>query len=130
MSRVRLFSVLSLLLIFGSTGNSKSETKTAKSADKKEIYTKKTDQNLKKAVDDYKSSLQKVAENYDQNVKTATDRSAEMKELFDQGLISRRELEQSQQAIVDAKTKVTDTRNQIAFANSMKAKPVDFTVVI
>ena len=126
MSRIKLFSVLSLILLFGLTGYAQ----TAKTSDKTVVDGKKAGENLNKAVDDYKASLQKVAENYDQNVKTATDKSAQMKELFDQGLISRREIEQSQQAIADAKTKAADIRNQIASADSMKTTNAASTVMI
>jgi len=110
--------------VFGSSGNAHAQVSigaAAKATTKPAVDNKTTGQNLNKAVDDYKISLQKVAGNNDQNLKTATDRSAEMKDLFDQGLISRRELEQSQQAIVDAQTKAKEIRDQIASADTMKA---------
>jgi len=126
MSRIRLYSVLSLVLLLGSVGNAQ----TAKTSDKTGVDTKQAAEKLNKAVDDYKTSLQKVAENYDQNVKTATDKSAQMKELFDQGLVSLREFEQSQQAISDAKAKAADIHNQIASADTMKATATTSNVVM
>src|SRR5215469_13598808 len=48
-----------------------------------------------------KASEQKKADPVGQNVQNLTNRAATMKELYDQGLISRKEYEQSQQALDD-----------------------------
>src|SRR6266481_4793719 len=69
MSRIRLFSVLSFALVFGSSGNAHAQVSigaAAKATTKPAVDNKTTGQNLNKAVDDYKISLQKVAGNNDQ----------------------------------------------------------------
>jgi len=73
------------------------------------------------ATEQYKSSLKDLAASYDEGLKRLTDQNAKIKELFDKGLVSRRDLEQSDNAIAEARAKVEDVRKEIA---SAKAEPV------
>lgn len=66
---------------------------------------------------DYKASLDALSNLYKSDVEKLELKSKQMKELFDQGLISRRDLEASDQALADARGKVEETARQIAEAN-------------
>ncbi len=68
----------------------------------------------------YQSSLNDLATSYDESLKRLTDQNAKIKELFDKGLVSRRDLEQSDNSVAEARAKVEDVRREIA---SAKAKP-------
>lgn len=68
----------------------------------------------------YESSLKKLASLYDAEVKRLTEENAKLKDLFDKGLVSRRELEQSDKTLADARAKVEGVNKEIA---SAKAKP-------
>lgn len=80
-----------------------------------------------KDADQYQSSLQGLATFYDEDLKRLTDQNAKIKELFGEGLVSRRDLEQSDEAVAEARKKVEDTAKQIAAA---KAKPQNSGAVI
>ncbi|HZS46590.1 MAG TPA: lytic transglycosylase domain-containing protein [Blastocatellia bacterium] len=84
----------------------------------------KTDQSStaasnKQAVDDYKASVQKLADIYDKNVQTLTDKVATMKDLFDKGLISRKEYENSQLALEQAQREAKGAHDQYTSADSL-----------
>src|SRR5437016_29658 len=69
---------------------------------------------------DYKSSLNSLSTLYQNEVQRLEKRNSQSKDLFNQGLISRVELESSNKALGDARAKVEDVARQIAEAN----KPV------
>ena len=66
-----------------------------------------------KTSEDYKTSLQKLLVLYENDVKQLTERSAEWKELYAEGLISRREYETRTDGITEAQVKVDEVRKQI-----------------
>jgi soluble lytic murein transglycosylase-like protein len=68
------------------------------------------------AGDDYKASLQKLLALYENDLKKQTERSAKWKELYEEGLISRREYETTTRDITEAQIKVDGVRKQIATA--------------
>jgi soluble lytic murein transglycosylase-like protein len=65
----------------------------------------------------YQSSLKDLAASYDEGLKRLTDQNAKIKELFDKGLVSRREVEQSDSSVADARAKVEGVQKEIAAAN-------------
>jgi hypothetical protein len=69
-----------------------------------------------RASEDYKASLQKLLVQYESNVKNLTSRSAKWKELYDEGIISRREYETTLSGIAEAQVKVDEVRKQIMTA--------------
>src|SRR5882724_3298566 len=69
---------------------------------------------------DYKSSLNSLSTLYQNEVQRLEKQNSQSKDLFNQGLISRVELENSDKALGDARAKVEDIARQIAEAN----KPV------
>lgn len=74
------------------------------------------------ATREYKGSLEKLAPLYEATQKKAAARLAQSQQLFAQGLISKRELEESERAVNDAKAKVEEVRKQIAGADTQIAE--------
>jgi soluble lytic murein transglycosylase-like protein len=71
-------------------------------------------------LDDYKKSLGDLQALYEKQVLKLETQNSQMKALFKDGIISRVEMEKSDQELVDARAKVEEARNQIVEAN----KPV------
>ena len=66
-----------------------------------------------KATNDYKVSLEKLRVSYEKSVGTAEVKLAKSKELFAAGLISRREVEADEAAVVQAKDKVAEVNGRM-----------------
>ena len=75
-----------------------------------------------KATKDYKASLAKLIAFYEADVPRAETRFAMAKELFAQGLVAKRELDESERAIATAKAKIIETREQIVTADAQIAQ--------
>ncbi|HEY0321904.1 MAG TPA: TolC family protein [Pyrinomonadaceae bacterium] len=71
---------------------------------------------------EYKKSLEQLLTFYERNVKQAEEKAAKMKELYQQGLVSRREVEDSEQVITTAKAKVADAQKQMRAADEQVAQ--------
>ena len=78
-----------------------------------------------------KTSVQALIPIYENNLKTATEALEKRKELFAQGLVSKRDIEAGEQAVKDAQTQLDQTRQQltesdqlIAEANAESIKPL------
>ncbi len=69
-----------------------------------------------KASEDYKGSLQKLLALYENDLKKLTERSAKLKELYADGLISRQEYETTTGDSTEAQAKVDEVRKKIATA--------------
>jgi len=66
-----------------------------------------------KASNDYEASLQKLLVPYESDKKKLTEHSANWKELYAEGIISRREYETATSGITEAQVKVDELRKQI-----------------
>ena len=75
-----------------------------------------------KTTKEYKASLQKLLTLYQNSVKKAEQRLDQSNKLFAAGLISKRELEDSEQAVADANAKVSGVRQQISGADTQIAQ--------
>lgn len=73
------------------------------------------------AAEQYKSSLKDLVASYEDSLKRLTEQNAKVKELFDKGLVSRREVEQSDNSVAEARAKVESVQKEMAVAN---AKPL------
>jgi hypothetical protein len=71
---------------------------------------------------EYKKSLEQLIAIYERNVKQAEEKMAKMKELYAQGLVSKRELEDSERAVRDEKAKVTQAQQQMRAADEQVAE--------
>jgi hypothetical protein len=74
-----------------------------------------------KSAKEYKASLQKLLGMYQGSVKKAEQRHEQMQKLLADGLISKLELEQSENAVAEARAKVTSVEQQIAGADTQIA---------
>jgi hypothetical protein len=75
-----------------------------------------------KATKEYKASLEKLLALYQASVGKAEDRVNQSKKLFADGLISKHDIEQNEQALTEAQLKVTEVRTQIAGADTQIAQ--------
>jgi len=71
-----------------------------------------------KATNDYQSLLKKQLPGLEGNVARAQDQLSKLRQLFAEGLISKKELEASEKALGQAKDKVTEINQAIANADS------------
>lgn len=71
---------------------------------------------------EYKASLQKLLALYQASVKKAEQHRDQTSKLFAQGLVSKREVEQSEAAVTDANLKVSGVQQQIATADTQIAE--------
>ncbi len=74
-----------------------------------------------KATKDYKASLQKLLSMYQESAKKTEKRHEQMQKLLAEGLISKSELEQSENSVAEAKAKVTGVEQQIVGADTQIA---------
>jgi soluble lytic murein transglycosylase-like protein len=74
------------------------------------------------AAEQYKSSLKDLAASYEDSLKRLTEQNAKVKELFDKGLVSRREVEQSDSSVADARAKVEGIQKEIGAAQAAPQK--------
>ena len=73
------------------------------------------------ATKDYKASLQKLLDIYEENVTKAEAKLATTQKLLDEGLVSKLQLEEQQRIVGAEKDKVSETKRQIAAADSQIA---------
>jgi hypothetical protein len=71
-----------------------------------------------KATNEYQSLLKKQLPGRDRNVERAQDQLTKMTQLFAEGLVSKQELEATERALAEAKSKVTEINQEIANADS------------
>jgi hypothetical protein len=69
------------------------------------------------ATKEYKSSLEQLLGLYETEVKRTDERVAKTKELFNAGLVSKRELEKEEEAAASARAKVAGVRGQLKSAD-------------
>src|SRR5262245_17720011 len=70
---------------------------------------------------DYKASLEKLIVLYEQDVSRAEAKAGQARELFQQGLIARNQMDESEAAVASAKAKVTEARRSLTTADSQIA---------
>lgn len=75
-----------------------------------------------KATKDYKASLEKLLPLYEKVKQSTEQRLAQSRELFKQGLISQRELDDSERAAGEANAKVDEVRKQMTGADTQVAQ--------
>ena len=74
-----------------------------------------------KATKDYKASLEKLVAIYEEGVKKADERLATSKKLFDEGLISKSQVDENQRMLNTEQQKVAETRRQLTNADAQIA---------
>lgn len=71
---------------------------------------------------EYKASLQKLLLLYQDSLEKAEQRHDNSQKLFEQGLLSKRDLEESERVVTDAKLKISTVEQQIAGADTQIAQ--------
>jgi hypothetical protein len=71
---------------------------------------------------EYKASLQKLLTLYQDSLKKAEQRHENSQKLFEQGLLSKRDLEASERVVADEKLKISTTEQQINGADTQIAQ--------
>lgn len=69
-----------------------------------------------------KKSLAQLITLYEKDVRQAEEKSTKLKELYAQGLVSRRDVEDAEQAVVAAKAKIADAQKQMRAADEQVAE--------
>ena len=82
----------------------------------------KANSDLVSATNEYKASVEELIKIYEAALKTATETLEKRKEIFAQGLISKRDLEASEQEIKQAQANLDEARKQIIEADQMLAE--------
>jgi hypothetical protein len=75
-----------------------------------------------KSTKEYKASLEKLVKMYQESARKAEDRVTQSRKLLAEGLVSRREVEQSESALADANLKVLGAQQQISTADTQIAQ--------
>ena len=81
-----------------------------------------------RAAEEYRASLVELSSTYEANLKKATEKQEQIKSLYTDGLISRKEYEASGTDIADARAKVEEMKAEIAKADATIAaarKPIE-----
>jgi hypothetical protein len=107
---------VSSLSVSASTGNAvKDKQKPAGQLDKATT-------DLVTAANQYKTSVSALVPVYEAALKSAQESLEKRKELFDQGIISRRDLEAGEQAVNTAKAQLDDARKQVTESDQILAE--------
>ena len=77
-----------------------------------------------RATKEYKNSLEQLIALYEKDVIKAEEKLTQAKQLYSEGLISRKNLEDNERAVADSKAKIDDARKQIAAADERVAETI------
>ena len=118
-----LFIVFAVMSLAATTDAQKKRATKAPSKSVKPVdeLTKLRDEFVK-ATNEYKSSLEKLRTSYGRNVVQAEERLTRTRALFEQGLVSKREVESDERAVADASAKVNDVTQKMATADTQIAQ--------
>jgi Outer membrane efflux protein len=122
--RVSLRAVVILCLVTAAAVTTVGQSKSRKAANKQAetiVSLAKLRDEYIKATKYYKESLGKLVEIYEKNVSRSEDALKQSKLLFDEGLISKQQLDDSEHAVADAKGKVALARQQLETADTQIA---------
>ncbi len=75
-----------------------------------------------KATNEYKANLEKLRASYSRNVEQAQKRLEQTRSLFEQGLVSKKDVEAGERAVAEANDKVTDVTQKMATADTQIAQ--------
>ena len=124
------YSIWCLLLFLAAGPSSPAQTEKRAPTSRKEIHNQlsKARSDLVEATKNYKDSLEKLLPFEETALKQAAETAAKRKDLFAQGIVARRELEESQRAAAEAQSKLDQTRRQLTEADSMLAEAENETL--
>src|SRR5947207_988530 len=96
----------------------------ARSKQQSELNNKlsKTKADLVQATKEYKTSLEKLLVFYEADVSRAAEQAEKRQKLFSEGIISKRDLEESERVAAETKTKLAELKKQLSEADDMIAE--------
>jgi hypothetical protein len=106
-----------VILAYGTATSQKQKTRKTEPKPKPATQLSTLRDDYIKATAEYKASLEKLLAIYERNVVSAEDKPTSAKKLFEEGLISKSQFEESERAVGSAKDKVTETRQQMSNAD-------------
>lgn len=122
MPRLFKFSLLMVVLIsLVGSGNASAQKKKPKQT-KSETDLARLQQEFIQATKDYKASLGKLLATYERDVERAEKQLTQAQALFEQGLIAKNQLAQSEASVAAAKDKVSETSRLMANADTQIAE--------
>lgn len=122
--RFAVIAVLAIFLLFAgqvsAQKRAKARAQPAKKAPVSEVARLRDD--YLKSTKEYKASLQTLLTLYESSAKKVEARHEQSKQLFGEGLISQTELDNSEHAVAEANAKISETRQQMAMADTQIAQ--------
>jgi len=125
-----VFVVLSFLA--PAPGQSKKDQTTKESQAKNDQKSENTEPSISKVREDlvaatkqYKESLEKLLPFEQERLKTATETVEKRRSLLAQGIVSKREVEESEHALAEAQSKLAEINKRMAEADSMMAEAMN-----
>jgi hypothetical protein len=119
--RINLFATLGLTLICVCTLVTAQQKKSRQKKSQPASELSRLRDDYIKATKEYKASLERLLAMYEGDVKSVEEKFASAKKLFDEGLISRSQLEENERLVKTAQEKVSETQKQMAGADSQIA---------
>src|SRR5499427_4651831 len=115
-----LFCALFIIVgLFGTaSAESMSGNKTARTGT--QVTQAKTD--VVRAADQYQASVKALIPHYEESVKTATEAVEKRKELFEKGLVSKRDIDVAEQALKDAQAQLDQARHRLLETDQLIAE--------
>jgi hypothetical protein len=120
MKKLSIFAVALFTLSFGSIVHAQKVISTADKSAASEL--KETRDNLVAASAETKKSSANLATLQEEQIKAATAKLEQLRQLYSEGLISRNEVEESEKSLNDLKAKLEATRQQAAAADQIIAE--------
>ncbi|PYS51216.1 MAG: hypothetical protein DMF68_04930 [Acidobacteria bacterium] len=122
-----LFSIL--LLIFSFTQShvlAQNKKRNVKPVESKKVEADadlaKSREEFVRATKEYKKSLEQLIALYEKSARETEEKLKQSKELYSEGLISRKKLEEDERAVADAKAKIDDSKTKMAAADESVAE--------
>ena len=109
-----------ILIILGLFGTASAEKVNSNKTASTPLAQAKTD--VLRAADQYKASVKALIPHYEESVKTATEAVEKRKELFEKGLVSKRDIDLAEQALKDAQAQLDQARHQLLETDQLIAE--------
>lgn len=111
-----------ILVIAGLLGTASAEKVGGNKVGSTATQLSKAKTDVVRAADQYKASVNALIPHYQESVKSATAALAKRKELFDKGLVSKRDIEDAERALKDAQAQLDQARNQLVETDQLIAE--------
>ena len=111
-----------ILVIVGLFGTASAEKVSGEKAGSTATQLSKAKSDVVHAADQYKASVKALIPHYEESVKSATEAVEKRKELFEKGLVSKRDIEGAEKALKDAQAQLDQARHQLVETDQLIAE--------